>query len=93
MYVTDVLGNALEVGDEVTVAFPDGSSAVLRFGTIIGIDEKEAQAYNRHLNAYFPQPYPVLEIEWDMNKSGGFLPTSKKATKLERISGRVLKIN
>jgi hypothetical protein len=92
--INDILGNELKVGDEVAVAFPSGrSSAKLRVGKIIGFTEKPTEVYNYHLGASFPGPPKFeVEIEWDKDKSGGYLP-SKKATKLENTSGRFVKLN
>ena len=90
--IQDILGNTLAIGDEVAVAFPSGSSAALRVGKVIGLFEKENEIYNYHLKAYFPGP-PIfqIEIEWDKDKSGGYLP-DKKSTKLDRTSGRIIKL-
>lgn len=90
--VKDILGHDLNIGDEVAVAFPSGSSAALRVGKIIGITEKPTEIYNHHLKAKFPGPPKTeIEIEWDKEKSGGYLP-DKKSTKLANTSGRFIKI-
>jgi hypothetical protein len=89
---TDILGNALSVGDEIAVAFPEGrSSAELRIGKIATVIEKETEIWNRNLNAYFPGPPTyTLEVEWYTNKSPYGTP---KKSKMQRPAGRILKLS
>ncbi len=89
---TDILGNVLAVGDEIAIAFPDGgSNAYLRVGKIIGVYSKDTELWNRHLNAYFPGPPAItLEVEWDVKKSGSWVP--EKPTKIKYPKGRMIKL-
>jgi hypothetical protein len=92
--ITDILGNQLDVGDEVAVAFPNGrSSAELRVGEIISFTEKERDIWNPSLRAWFPGP-PIIQIEikWDKDRSAGY-SVPEKPTKLKDHQGRMVKIN
>lgn len=90
---TDVFGKPLAIGDEITMAFPNGrSSASLRFGKITNILEKDTEVWNRDLRAYFPGPTEyTLVIEWDATKSPSWVP--EKPTKIKETFGRILKLN
>jgi hypothetical protein len=90
--VLDILGNPLDIGDKVAVAFPDGrSSAKLRVGEILSITETPTERFNRNLGTYVPGPPLVkVELKWDKALSGGYVPD--KPTKTENIRGRFMKI-
>jgi hypothetical protein len=89
--MTDLLGSPLDLGDEIAVAFPDGSSgAELRIGSILQIIEKPTERWNRDLRAYFPGPPSyTLEIKWDKDKSPYGTPVKSQ---MNRPGGRILKL-
>lgn len=89
---TDILGQPVEIGDEICMAFPSGSSAEMRIGKVTGITERETERWNYNLQAYFPGPPAYsLVVEWDKDKSPYGVP--EKPTKIKETHGRILKIN
>lgn len=89
---TDILGKPLAEGDEICMAFPNGSSAIMRVGKITGVTERETERYNRNLGTYFPGPPEYsLVVEWDENRSPSWVP--EKPTKIKETGGRILKLN
>lgn len=88
--VFDFLGNIISEGDEVVVAFPSGNKSALRIGTVLKIEGKEVPIYSR-TNPNLKRIDYQLEIEWDLKRSGGFLP-SKPITKIWEDQDRFLKL-
>lgn len=86
---TDIMGKPLDIGDNVVVAFPSGSSAVMRVGTIKELSEIKSNRYDHTVGHYMSAPVPVLVIEWDQSLSYG---APSKPTKMQDINGRFLKL-
>lgn len=76
--VLDKLGQRLEVGDRIAVAFRWDNTAELRIGTIIG------HGYKRGYNGI------LLEIEWESQDKWGTTPVKSK---IETHHKRFVKIN
>ena len=86
----DFLGNAIQEGDQVIVAFPSGNKSALRIGKVLSIEAVEVPVYSR-TTPNLTRMDNRLEIDWDLKLSGGFLP-SKSVTKIWEDQDRFYKV-
>lgn len=68
----DKRGERVEIGDVLVVGFRSGSSADVRVGRVV--------AFTDQASAYGSERQPLIELEWEIEKSGrrSYAPKTSK---------------
>lgn len=90
----DLVGNEVNVGDEIAMAFTEGrSSATLRVGVITDYTVKETEHYNYQLGTTVQGDDIVkIMVQWDKDKSGATWSLPDKPTLVTYDCDRIIKL-
>lgn len=84
--LTDLLGQSVEVGDRIAVAFRSGNSSELRIGKVISIEDKpESDSMHARM---------VMTVEWTHGSEGkAWLPKGPTKITEPQRDGRIVKLS